>query len=115
MKAVAGNLQLAYGELECCESGMKLQELDVQQHGFPFKSSRFTIDPGGSSPLDQHSVAEMWIVIEGTGELVYNGMAYDVKAGDAVYFEPFQTHLIHNHSQHVLKVLSFWWAKQCST
>ena len=115
MKAEGDDLRLAYMEPESSESGMKLQELDAYRHGFPFKSSRFTIEPGGISPLDKHSVAEMWIVIEGIGELAYNDKSYEVKAGDAVYFEPFQTHLIRNHSPQPLKVLSFWWPKQCST
>ena len=69
MKAEGDDLRLAYMEPESSESGMKLQELDAYRHGFPFKSSRFTIEPGGISPLDKHSVAELWIVIEGIGEL----------------------------------------------
>jgi mannose-6-phosphate isomerase-like protein (cupin superfamily) len=57
----------------------------------------------------------MWIVVEGIGELIYNEKSYEVKAGDAVYFEPFHTHQIRNNSGQSLKVLSFWWQKQCST
>ena len=108
-------LLLTYMEPECSESGMKLQELDFRQHAFPFKSSRFSVEPGGSSPPDNHSVVEMWIIVEGTGELIYNEKSFQVKAGDAVYFGPFHTHLIHNHSSQSLKVLSFWWPQQCST
>ncbi len=110
-----GKLLLAYMEPESSDSGMRLQELDLRQHPFPFNSSRFTVDPGGSSPPDNHSVAEMWVIVEGMGELLYNDKSYQVKAGDAVYFEPFHTHLIRNHSSDALKVLSFWWPQQCST
>ena len=60
-------------------------------------------------------MAEMWVIVEGMGELLYNDKFYQVKAGDAVYFEPFHTHLIRNHSSDALKVLSFWWPQQCST
>lgn len=108
MKAEA-NIHLGYMQPEQSESGMRLQELDVSNHAFPFKSSRFTIEPGGSSPPDKHSVAEMWVVIEGAGELVYDDHSVAVKAGDAVYFEPFHTHQVRNHSEQALKVLSFWW------
>lgn len=114
MKAES-DLLLAYMEPECSEPGMKLQELDLCRRQFPFKSSRFTVEPGGNSPPDKHSVAEMWIIVEGTGELIYDEKSHQVKAGDAVYFEPFHTHLIRNHSSQALKVLSFWWQQQCST
>lgn len=110
-----GELLLAYMEPDCSESGMKLQELDLRRLPFPFKSSRFTVEPDGSSPPDKHSVAEMWIIVEGAGELLYDDRSFQVKAGDAVYFEPFHTHQIRNRSSHALKVLSFWWQQQCST
>jgi|SRR5580704_264398 quercetin dioxygenase-like cupin family protein len=108
MKA-EGELRLAYMEPECNESGMKLQELDLCGRRFPFKSSRFTIEPGGASPPDKHSVAEMWIIVEGMGELIWNEESYNIEAGDVVYFGPFDTHLVRNHSAQALKVLSFWW------
>ena len=44
-----GKLLLAYMEPESSDSGMRLQELDLRQHPFPFNSSRFTVEPGGSS------------------------------------------------------------------
>lgn len=102
-------LRLEYLDPEPCESGMRLQLLEMGSHRPPFKSSRFTIERGGSSPPDKHSVAEMWIVVEGAGELVYDSRKLEVKGGDAVYFEPFHMHQIFNHSAETLKVLSFWW------
>jgi mannose-6-phosphate isomerase-like protein (cupin superfamily) len=105
----ADDCRLEYLETERSDSGMMLQLLETDHYGLPFRSSRFTIEPGGSSPPDRHSVAEMWIVIEGAGELKYKTRSVELKAGDVVYFEPFSTHMVQNHSDACLKVLSFWW------
>jgi quercetin dioxygenase-like cupin family protein len=97
---------------ETYETGMRVSEFDlpaVVPSDVPFKGSYWTVEPGGSSPEDVHSVHEMWLVASGQGELLYGGRRMRVKAGDVVYFEPHQTHEVHNDGDAALAVFSVWW------
>jgi mannose-6-phosphate isomerase-like protein (cupin superfamily) len=114
MKTAEG-CRLSYLKPESSDPGMTSQLLGLDDDRFPFRSSRFTIEPGGASPPDNHSVAEMWIVIEGAGDLRYESQSVAIETGDVFYFEPFQTHEVRNHSDSSLKILSFWWHAKCST
>jgi mannose-6-phosphate isomerase-like protein (cupin superfamily) len=111
---IATDVRVPYDEPEIEDSGMRLELLQVDSR-FPFESSRFVVEPGGCSPPDVHSVAEMWIIIQGTGELLYDQESIPLNAGDAVYFQPLHTHQIKNHSSEPLRVISFWWQDKCLT
>jgi methionyl-tRNA synthetase len=104
---------IAYGAPETTGCGMRLELLQLDSR-FPFQSSRFEVSPGGSTPPDVHKVAEMWIVVEGMGELLYDQQSTGISAGDSVYFAPMRTHQIRNHGSQPLKVISLWWPGPCS-
>ena len=75
----------------------------------PYKASIFIIKPGAESPLDFHEVKECWVVVDGIGALQCNENQFDIKQGDAIYFEPFDKHLVKNIGSVDLKIISTWW------
>ena len=100
---------LDYLEAENPAAGMRLTELELFRSGAPFKASRFTVEPGCSSPVDSHSVREIWIIAKGKGEVVYDGHAVRARADDVFYFEPFKTHQLRNDGAGKMVVFSVWW------
>lgn len=107
-----GEPRMGFKAPETYETGMRVSEFDIQSMipaGAPFKGSYWTVEPGGSSPEDVHSVHEMWLVASGQGELLFGGRPMRVKAGDVVYFEPHQTHEVRNDGDATLSVYSVWW------
>lgn len=103
---------MAFKAPETYDGGMRVSEMDIQSMipaGAPFKGSYWTVEPGGSSPEDVHSVHEMWLVASGRGELLCGGRPVRVEAGDVLYFEPHQTHEVRNDGDAALAVFSVWW------
>lgn len=95
---------------EWCEGGtLCLLELGMPDLPVPFQASRFSLAPGASSPVDQHSVREMWFIASGAGKLIFDGSEHDVVAGHALYFPSGKTHQITNCSDSELVVFSVWW------
>jgi mannose-6-phosphate isomerase-like protein (cupin superfamily) len=103
---------LHYLEPESPAAGMHLTELELLRSSAPFKASRFTVEPGCSSPVDSHGVREIWLVARGAGEVVYDGRAVRAKADDVFYFEPFKTHQLRNDGDEKMVVFSVWWEGQ---
>jgi mannose-6-phosphate isomerase-like protein (cupin superfamily) len=80
----------------------------------PFGMSRFELEPGAESPLDDHDEAELWMVASGEGSLRYCGqIAVTVRAGDVLRFEPHATHTLRNVGDVTLRVFSVWWQVRC--
>ena len=75
----------------------------------PFKMARFTVEPNCASPVDSHAVHEIWMIAQGTGELIYDGRKVRISAPDLLYFEPPKTHLVRNDGTESLVVFSVWW------
>lgn len=98
-----------YLEPENPADGMQLTELGLLRSSAPFKASRFTVESGCSSPVDSHSVREIWIIASGEGEVIYDGQAVRVRTDDVLYFEPFKTHELRNDSAEKIVVFSIWW------
>jgi len=74
-----------------------------------FSGSRFSVEPGARTPVDQHAVAEIWMVADGAGELEYDGRTVALEAGQVVYFAPFKPHSLHNTGDAPMMVFSIWW------
>ena len=92
--------------------GMLVSEADLAsaaQSSVPFQSSRWTVEPGCCSPIDSHSVHEIWLVARGEGQLVYDGQPTRARAKDIFYFEPPRTHQIFNDGGETLEIFSIWW------
>jgi quercetin dioxygenase-like cupin family protein len=105
--------RLSFLEPEQAGPGMLIHEIDLtDQSGprAPFKASRFTVDPGCTSPVDSHAVREIWMVAEGEGELLYDGRPSRLKAADVVYFDSHKPHQVTNDGAQTLVVYSVWWS-----
>ena len=95
--------------------GMVVYEVDLAPSGTPlapFKASRFTVEPGCTSPEDSHAVHEIWMVVEGEGELRYDTHTTRLQPGDVVYYEPPKTHQIYNDGDKTMVIYSVWWRGQ---
>ena len=67
--------------------------------GAPSYSFRvFTIEPGGNTPLHNHSFEHMNYIISGEGELMDGNNARPVKQGDFALVLPGETHQYRNTS-----------------
>ncbi|MDH2425012.1 cupin domain-containing protein [Sphaerisporangium sp. TRM90804] len=90
-----------------------LEEWAVSLEGIegdkPFSMARFTVAPGCASPPDSHSVTEIWLVLDGTGTVRYDGGSYPVGKGDLLCFAPFGEHVATADPAGPLSVLSIWW------
>lgn len=91
------------------EGEMVVHLFDLAGVQAPFKGSRFTVEPGGTSPVDTHQVQEIWMVAAGRGELSYDGRSFRVEPGDVVHFEAMKPHQLHNDGDATLVVFSVWW------
>ncbi|MEM0998142.1 MAG: cupin domain-containing protein [Bacteroidota bacterium] len=104
---------LAFGAAVEEASGMSLEEAfwnDQDDRPVPVKMSRWTVVPGGRSPVDQHSVRECWMIASGTGTLRYRDREdVPVRAGDVLYFDSQQSHELINDSTEPISVFSIWW------
>lgn len=93
--------------------GMRVVPVVVPSDGdgpaAPFKASRFTVAPGTSTPLDRHSVREIWFIADGSGELTWEGTSRRVETGDVLYFPSETGHTVHNDGPGVMTVFSVWW------
>ncbi len=103
---------LPYLEPEAAAAGMVLHLLELERGGrpvAPFKASRFTVEPGFATPVDQHAVHEIWIIGQGEGELTYDGVTSPLGRHDVVYFEPHKPHTAANTGGETMTVYSLWW------
>lgn len=107
------NPQVDYREGEDTAEGIRVFEITTEaadRIGAPFKVARFTVAPNCASTVDSHAVHEIWMIAQGTGELVYDGQTVRVSAPDMLYFEPPKTHLVKNDGTELLVVFSVWWS-----
>jgi quercetin dioxygenase-like cupin family protein len=75
----------------------------------PFQAAYFTVEPGCTSPVDSHSVREIWMVAEGEGVLTYDQEKSTIHAFDILYFEPPKCHQVSNETSRPLVIFSVWW------
>ncbi len=70
------------------------------EHGAPTFSFRvFTIEPGGHTPLHEHSFEHMNYIISGEGTLVAEDREYELREGDFALVLPGEKHQYRNASQ----------------
>ncbi len=105
--------QVTYCEGEDTAEGIRVFEITkeaAERMPAPFKVARFTVAPNCASPVDTHAVHEIWMIAQGTGELVYDDQKVRISAPDMLYFEPPKTHLVRNDGTEPLVVFSVWWS-----
>ena len=93
-------------------AGMSVSEINLDPSGqplAPFNASRFTVEPGCASPVDSHAVREIWMVAEGSGELIYGDLSVRLNTADVFYLEPPTPHLVKNDGTQTLVIFSVWW------
>jgi len=92
--------------------GVLVWPIEYPQHQSnpPFKSTVFVVEPGKSTPQDNHQVEEMWVILEGTGLLSYETETLRVSSMDQLFFPSLKTHQISNDASRPLKILSIYWS-----
>jgi quercetin dioxygenase-like cupin family protein len=83
----------------------------------PFGAMWCVVPPGGHSNVDQHPDRELFIVVQGVGEVqVPGGPARPAPAGTAVLMEPQEPHVLVNQSEdRPLVALSLYWIPEGRT
>jgi mannose-6-phosphate isomerase-like protein (cupin superfamily) len=105
--------QVEYRPGEDTAEGIRVFEISAaaaERMSAPFKVARFTVAPNCTSPVDSHAVHEIWMIAEGTGELIYDGQNVRINASDMLYFEPPKPHEVRNDGTEPLVVFSVWWS-----
>jgi len=105
------NLTLNNKKTISTETGLHISEIDLTNYipNIPFELSQFVVDVGGYSPDEFHDEREIWIITNGSGQLTYKGVMYELKAGQAVKFDSNEVHTIKNTGNKILSVISIWW------
>lgn len=79
------------------------------KHVPPFDMICFQLEVGDSTPKDRHDDVEIWIILNGSGKLVYDDNESFLSKNDMVYFEPNKFHQIINVGQEPLLICSLSW------
>ena len=93
-------------------AGMSVHEVQfdsVSTTAIPFKASYFVVEPGCLSPVDTHSVHEIWMLARGEGELICDGECSSLRPLDFLYLEPPKKHQVKNVGSGPLVIFSIWW------
>lgn len=61
-----------------------------------FAMGHSTLYPGGGIPLHHHSNEEVYVILQGLGEMTVSGEILTVAAGSAVYLPPEVPHALRN-------------------
>lgn len=109
---IATDPKLPLREVEDAAAGLQIFEVILDSSGTsvaPFKAACFTVEPGYTTPVDSHSMREIWLVTGGSGELIYDGKIVPIRKSDIVYFEPPKSHQVRNDGTVSLVIFSVWW------
>jgi mannose-6-phosphate isomerase-like protein (cupin superfamily) len=109
---IATDPRLPLREVEDAAAGLRILEVMLDSSGTsvaPFKAACFSVEPGYTTPVDSHSMREIWLVTGGSGELIYDGKTTSIRKSDIVYFEPPKPHQVRNDGSDSLVIFSVWW------
>ncbi|MFC6880362.1 class I tRNA ligase family protein [Actinomadura yumaensis] len=67
------------------------------------------VAPGGRSDPDRHDECEIWVIVQGVGDVVVDAGRHRVTAGTVVAYEPFETHVVENTGDTDLVFVTFYW------
>jgi mannose-6-phosphate isomerase-like protein (cupin superfamily) len=104
--------KLAFSPPQDDGRGINVLEIELARAGkplAPFNAARFTVAPGCASIEESHAVHELWMIVAGEGELIYDGRPLRVRSSDVLYFEPPKTHQVRNDGAETMEVISLWW------
>ncbi len=63
------------------------------------------VDPGSNSPLHRHNCEEVYYVLDGSGEIEFDGVKHRFEAGDAVYIRENAHHRVFNGGGKIVRLL----------
>lgn len=98
-KAVIKSREFVGGAPMEAAEGVRDWKVIYPETGFPARTlimGVVEIDPGRKSPLHRHNCEEVYYVLQGSGEIVSDGIAYPFEAGDAVYNLEGTSHRVRN-------------------
>ncbi|MCD0485886.1 class I tRNA ligase family protein [Streptacidiphilus sp. ASG 303] len=76
----------------------------------PVNVRRVTLRPGETTAPHNHHDIEVWVILDGNGEVTSDGETVPVAAGDALRIPPLSVHTLHNPSEdRPLSFLTLWW------
>jgi methionyl-tRNA synthetase len=76
----------------------------------PLNVRRVTLRPLETTAPHNHHDVEVWVILDGGGEVTSDGETVQVTAGDTVRLPPLGVHTLHNTAEdRPLTFLTFWW------
>ncbi|WP_326846198.1 class I tRNA ligase family protein [Streptomyces kaniharaensis] len=82
----------------------------AQNPELPVNVRRVTLRPGETTAPHNHHDVEVWVILDGSGEVTSDGETAPVAAGDALRLPPLGVHTLHNPAEdRPLSFLTFWW------
>lgn len=81
-------------------------------------TAQFTVKPGYAWPTTVFTIAEIYIITEGTGEINIDGAVHNIKKGDIIYVAPHLERAIRNNGKSDLVYLSITdpeWSPEAET
>ncbi|MCW8397393.1 cupin domain-containing protein [Legionella sp. PATHC038] len=109
--AAVTNPRLFFSTSEHLAPGIVINPVDFVANRAcpPVQVTYFQVLPQCETPIEYHQEEEIWIVLNGSGILTYEGEVYGVNAEDIFYFASFKPHQIRNHKQLPLHICSIYW------
>ncbi|MGM0414817.1 MAG: cupin domain-containing protein [Bacillota bacterium] len=78
----------------------------------PFGHAWGYLEAGGEMETHAHPTEEVYLIVEGNGQVNIEGEVSDVKAGDVVEIPPDNSHSIACKENENLLWAAFWWDKK---
>ena len=88
--------------------GVRDLKVIYPETGFPARTlilGLVEIDPGRDSPLHRHNCEEVYYVLQGTGEVISDGIAHPFESGDAVYNLEGTSHRVRNTGAETIRLV----------
>ncbi|MFD9356340.1 class I tRNA ligase family protein [Streptomyces sp. NPDC060031] len=98
------------GELELPDFVRSVEPSWAEGGTLPFNLRRVTLRPGERTAPHNHHDTEVWVILDGRGEVVSDGESAQVAAGDTVRLPPLGVHTLRNLADdRPLTFLTTWW------
>uniref|UniRef100_A0AAU2JR72 Class I tRNA ligase family protein n=1 Tax=Streptomyces sp. NBC_00049 TaxID=2903617 RepID=A0AAU2JR72_9ACTN len=98
------------GELELPDFVRSVEPSWAGDGALPFNLRRVTLRPGETTAPHNHHDTEVWVILDGRGEVTSDGESALVAAGDTVRLPPLGVHTLRNTADdRPLSFLTTWW------
>ncbi|MBE3205810.1 MULTISPECIES: cupin domain-containing protein [Parafrankia] len=90
-----------------------MREADLRRltlpDGAPAGAGWYSLACGTTTPVETHTVAEVWALLSGRGHAQVGEHTHDVEAGDVVVVPSGAVHALTNTGEERLDFVSVWW------